>query len=381
MATSKKTAVKAPAKKAPAKKVAAPAKKAAPVKKAAPAKKAAPVKKSVPAKKAAPAKKVAAPAKKAAPVKKATTPAKAVTNKKAAPAKKAAVAPAKKAVAPKKADVKAKKAVASKKVEVPVKKVVSKKVEQPKKSVEKAKAAPIKKVAEPKIEKVKAVKAEKPVVEKPVKEPKAPKSPKKAKSAPGKRTIIHSKIDSTRAAIPTPAPEGRNLRDEKKTTNVVAHRTINKKAEEPKSYSGQFQPEEKRSILDRQPEENTTVFRYSDEDLNEFKALILERLETAKRDLAYYQGLITRKDESGTEDTENRFGSMEDGSGTMEKEQLVQLASRQIQFVNHLEKALVRIENKTYGICRVTGKLIDKARLRAVPHATLSIEAKTNMNK
>jgi RNA polymerase-binding transcription factor DksA len=72
--------------------------------------------------------------------------------------------------------------------------------------------------------------------------------------------------------------------------------------------------------------------------------------------------------------------NMEDGSGAMEREQLAQLASRQIQFMSHLEKALVRIENKTYGICRVTGKLIDKARLRAVPHATLSIEAKKFMS-
>ena len=72
--------------------------------------------------------------------------------------------------------------------------------------------------------------------------------------------------------------------------------------------------------------------------------------------------------------------NIEDGSGAMEREQLVQLASRQIQFMNHLEKALIRIENKTYGICRVTGKLIEKARLRAVPHATLSIEAKKMMS-
>jgi RNA polymerase-binding transcription factor DksA len=94
----------------------------------------------------------------------------------------------------------------------------------------------------------------------------------------------------------------------------------------------------------------------------------------------YLQGVITRKDETGNEDTENRYMSVEDGSGAMEREQLVQLASRQIQFMNHLEKALIRIENKTYGVCRVTGKLIEKARLRAVPHATLSIEAKKMMN-
>jgi len=114
--------------------------------------------------------------------------------------------------------------------------------------------------------------------------------------------------------------------------------------------------------------------------LSEFKELIQARLESARKELTYQQGLITRKDEAGTEDTENRYMNMEDGSGAMEREQLAQLASRQIQFISHLEKALIRIENKTYGICRVTGDLIDKARLRAVPHATLSIAAKKQMN-
>ena len=93
------------------------------------------------------------------------------------------------------------------------------------------------------------------------------------------------------------------------------------------------------------------------------------------------QGLITRKDEMGGDDTDNRYMTMEDGSLSMEREQLSQMASRQITFIDHLEKAIMRIENKTYGICRVSGKLIDKARLRAVPHATLSIEAKMGQAK
>jgi RNA polymerase-binding transcription factor DksA len=116
--------------------------------------------------------------------------------------------------------------------------------------------------------------------------------------------------------------------------------------------------------------------RYSDNELTEFKELISRKLETAKKELGYLQGLITRKDEMGGDDTDNRYMTMEDGSLSMEREQLSQMASRQITFIDHLEKAMMRIENKTYGICRVTGKLIDKARLRAVPHATLSIEAK-----
>jgi RNA polymerase-binding transcription factor DksA len=120
--------------------------------------------------------------------------------------------------------------------------------------------------------------------------------------------------------------------------------------------------------------------RYSDSDLAEFREIITRKLDAAKKELSYLQGLITRKDESGDfEDA--RYMTMEDGSVSMEREQLSQMASRQITFIDHLEKALMRIENKTYGVCRVTGKLIDKARLRAVPHATLSIEAKQSMNK
>jgi len=140
-----------------------------------------------------------------------------------------------------------------------------------------------------------------------------------------------------------------------------------------------YQPDFNRSILDEPVQQQGPVYRYSDEELTEFRELITSRLESARKELLYLQGLITRKDEAGTEDTENRYMNMEDGSGAMEREQLAQLASRQIQFINHLEKATIRIENKTYGICRVTGKLIDKARLRAVPHATLSIEAKKYM--
>jgi len=141
-----------------------------------------------------------------------------------------------------------------------------------------------------------------------------------------------------------------------------------------------YDPDFTKSVLDSPQHEKTgPTMRYSDVELTEFKELILRKLETAKKELAYLQGLITRKDEGDMED--GRYMTMEDGSMSMEREQLSQMASRQITFIDHLEKALMRIENKTYGICRVTGKLIDKARLRAVPHATLSIEAKQMMNK
>ena len=143
-----------------------------------------------------------------------------------------------------------------------------------------------------------------------------------------------------------------------------------------------YEPEFTKSVLDQPAgERKGPSMRYSDQELNEFRELIQRKLETAKKELGYLQGLITRKDEMGGDDTDNRYMTMEDGSLSMEREQLSQMASRQITFIDHLEKAMMRIENKTYGICRVTGKLIDKARLRAVPHATLSIEAKMGIVK
>ena len=145
--------------------------------------------------------------------------------------------------------------------------------------------------------------------------------------------------------------------------------------------SVKYEPEFTKSVLDTaQYQHNGPSMRYSDADLVEFREIIQKKLDAAKKELAYLQGLITRKDEGGDMD-EARYMTMEDGSVSMEREQLSQMASRQITFIDHLEKAMMRIENKTYGVCRVTGKLIDKARLRAVPHATLSIEAKQMMNK
>lgn len=145
--------------------------------------------------------------------------------------------------------------------------------------------------------------------------------------------------------------------------------------------SVKYEPEFTKSVLDQHAYQSTgPTMRYSDNDLVEFREIIQKKLDAAKKELNYLQGLITRKDEGGDMD-EARYMTMEDGSVSMEREQLSQMASRQITFIDHLEKAMMRIENKTYGICRVTGKLIDKARLRAVPHATLSIEAKQLMNK
>ena len=121
--------------------------------------------------------------------------------------------------------------------------------------------------------------------------------------------------------------------------------------------------------------------RYSDEELAEFKAIILDKLEKAKADYELLRSSITHTMSNATEDTSPTFKVLEEGAATLSKEESGRLAQRQLKFIQHLEAALVRIENKTYGICRETGKLIPKERLKIVPHATLSIEAKESHNK
>lgn len=116
--------------------------------------------------------------------------------------------------------------------------------------------------------------------------------------------------------------------------------------------------------------------RYSDDELNEFKEIIEGKLVEAREDLELLSSTMSHKDDHGTDDTSPTFKLVEDGSDVMSREETAQLALRQQKFIKHLEDALIRIENKTYGICRVTGKLINKERLKIVPHATLSIEAK-----
>ena len=201
-------------------------------------------------------------------------------------------------------------------------------------------------------------------------------APVPAKTAPDKEVV--------KPAVEAPSPE-----EVKPAIKPLAKPAPKKEAAKPfvipqtsTTKSVKYEPEFTKSVLDTSQNQEPTGpnMRYSDAELQEFRDLINRKLDTAKKELAYLQGLITRKDESGDLD-EGRYMTMEDGSMSMEREQLSQMASRQIQFIDHLEKAIMRIENKTYGVCRVTGKLIEKARLRAVPHATLSIEAKQMMNK
>lgn len=305
-------------------KTAKPVKKAAkaPVKKAAPKKAVAakPVKKAAP-KPSAKAKAVAKPAPKAA--------AKPVAKKPAVPAKKAAPAPApaKKPVVPaKKAPVVAKKPEPKKIAPAPAPKPAAKITGKPlPKPVAEVKTVPVKPVVQ--------------VVE--IKPPAPKPKPKEVKPP---KPVVMPKINAT--------------------------------------TSRKYEPDFTKSILDQpSPIINGPSMRYSDSELQEFRELIGRKLEAAKKELTYLHGLITRKDEMSGDETDNRYMTMEDGSLSMEREQLSQMASRQIDFIDKLEKALIRIENKTYGVCRVTGKLIDKARLRAVPHATLSMEAKMGMSK
>jgi RNA polymerase-binding transcription factor DksA len=116
--------------------------------------------------------------------------------------------------------------------------------------------------------------------------------------------------------------------------------------------------------------------RYTDAELEEFKAIILDKLKVANSDYELLKATLTNMDGNDTADTSPTFKVLEEGAATLSKEEAGRLAQRQMKFIQHLQAALVRIENKTYGICRETGKLIPAERLRAVPHATLSIEAK-----
>lgn len=309
------------------------------------------------------------------------------TNKKTAKPvskKPASKTPAKKATAKKIVKLVPKKAA---KVSKPfAKKPIANAKPSPKKSAKPIKKiVPVKKTAKPVAKKaapkkvVKQVKKSTPIkaaVKSAPKKPEAKKTtPINKVAAPVKATgKAESKIAESKKPELKPLPKAKDIKVPAPKPVVLPKITATK--------ARKYEPEFMRSVLDQAPQEhNGPTMRYSDAELNEFRELIQRKLETAKKELGYLQGLITRKDEMGGDDTDNRYMTMEDGSLSMEREQLSQMASRQITFIDHLEKAMMRIENKTYGICRVTGKLIDKARLRAVPHATLSIEAKMGIAK
>lgn len=321
-------------------------------------------------------------------------------------AKKAITKPAAKKAAPKPAPKKsvtkpvATKPAAKKVVAKPVaKKVVAKPTPKPvaKKTAKVEKNAKIEKPKKvekaEKVKKVEKVEKIKPIKEKKIKEPKQPKAEKVTDDGV---PIVKTRKPRAKKAkriirVPKPPKPVKAAGIEKATTVIPVKKIqpkvkeeVNKNFKVPKitakssvAYSPGYVP------MDRRKEEDAPqapLVRYSDFELNEFRDLITKKLEAAKKELAYLQGVITHKGDMG-DSTEGHFMSTEDGSMTMEREQMSNMASRQITFIEHLEKALARIENKTYGVCRVTGKLIDKARLRAVPHATLSLEAKLGLVK
>lgn len=313
--------------------------------KAKPAKKAAPKKAAKPAKKASKpaAKKAAKPAKKAAP-KKAAKPVKKAAPKKAAkPAKKVAKP------APKKAAKPAKKVVV-KKAAKPVKKEV-----KPAKPVKAApvKAAPVKAVKEKPVSKPepKAIKQPEPKVESKPAKP-SPVSSNKKPAGKQHESMLRKVVDVKSLPKP-PVPVG-------KPTTMLLNNT------KPLDHTKAGKADERT--------------RYNDEELKEFKEIILGKLAEARKDLDLLRSSLTHTGDNGTDDTSPTFKMMEDGSETLSREESAQLAGRQEKFIQALEAALVRIENKTYGVCRVTGKLINKERLKLVPHTTLSIEAKNLQN-
>lgn len=331
--------------------------------------------------KKAPKKASKAAVKSSKPVKKAPAAKKAVkkpAGKKVVPAKKAARPIAKKSIPAKKAPAKK----VAKPVAKPAKKVAAKPAKPAPKKAAPAKVAPKAVKPAPKPVAKPAAKAVKPEPKKaaPVKPAKPAKA---AKPAPPPKPVRAPKAKPAPMPFPDPrrAPELKPrgfIRPPKKDEPVKEVKVPKTTVKTSVPYQPGYTPLDQRKETTKS---NDPLVRYSDAELSEFRELINKKLEAAKKELAYLQGLITRKDEMGGDETDNRYMTMEDGSMSMEREQLSQMASRQIQYIDHLEKALIRIENKTYGICRVTGKLIDKARLRAVPHATLSLEAKLGLVK
>jgi RNA polymerase-binding transcription factor DksA len=268
-----------------------------------------------------------------------------VTKAKAKPAAKAKKPVAKKVAKPAKKVAKAKPAPKAKKA-------APKKVAKPAKKVAKAKPAPKKAVAKKPVAKktVKAASKAKPakVVAKPVKvvaKP-APVAPVKAKKVAEVKPVRPAEKNPVLPPMPPPVKPAIS-KSPLAPTAKITHEDPNKT-------------------------------RYSDKELDEFRVLITGKLEDARRELTLLQAQLNSANEHGTDDTANTFKMLEDGSESLAKEEAGQLAGRQKKFIEQLENALVRIENKTYGICRVTSKLIPKERLRAVPHTTQSIEAKIN---
>lgn len=253
----------------------------------------------------------------------------------------------------------------------PAKKVV-KKAAPAKKAVKKAapakKSAPVKKVAK------KAAPAKK-VVTKPAAKKVAPVKKVVAK-APAKKVV--AKVPEKKAAVKpvavvkAPAVKTSTVKTPTVKTPVVKIETL-KPIPQKVAVAPPVKIVKETMIEKVKP---TVTQRYNDADLQEFKGLIVKKLVDAREELINLQAQVLNTNENGTDDTGASFKMLEDGSETLAKEEAANLAARQKKFIEQLEMALIRVENKTYGICRITGKLIAKERLRAVPHTTQSMEAK-----
>ena len=299
------------------------------------------------------------------------------TAKKAAkPAKKAAKKPAKKVVAKKSAPKKAKKVVkkitkkAAPKKPTAKKKVIAKKPVKktaPKKAVKKIVKKAVKKVVAKKKPVAKKVVAKKVIAKKVA----APIVKEKAKAIAPVKPLSVKEVKKAAAVAAKKKESYMDLDDDGKRTSSDMPMIVEYKTPSIRRPQG---PAPK-------PHINTDKrTRYSDAELKEFKLLILKKLEEAQKDYELLKSTLSHKDDHGTDDTSPTFKLLEDGSDVLSKEETSHLAGRQEKFIQNLQNALIRIENKTYGICRATGKLISKERLRSVPHATLAIEAKLEQN-
>jgi RNA polymerase-binding transcription factor DksA len=248
-----------------------------------------------------------------------------------------------------------------------------------------------------------AAKPVKPAAKKPVAKPapkpqpkpaaKAPARTQPAKPAATKPVAAPAKPAPKKPAAPAPKPAPAAAKPETKAAPVAPPKPVKKEAKKEKEaapkapaqplvtqVSAPVRPMAA-PVVKKQVStlESADKARYSDDELAEFKELILKKLEEARKDYDLLKQTLANTDNNGTDDTSPSFKMIEDGSETLSREETAQLAARQEKFIKHLEDALLRIRNKTYGICRVTGRLISKERLRLVPHATLSIEAKQQM--
>jgi RNA polymerase-binding transcription factor DksA len=281
------------------------------------------------------------------------------------PVAKKAAKPTKKAVAKK--PVKAAKPVAKKAAKAkPVKAAKKPVAKAPMKKKVAAKPAPEKVVkAAPK-------KVAKPVVKK-VAPPPAPKKAAPVAKAPAPKEAPAKPVVKAAAPVAAPKPVKKDSKKEPKEPKAPAQPLVTQIVAPNRPMSA---PVVKKQVSTL---ERADKLRYSDDELEEFKEIIMKKLDEARKDYDLLKQTLANTDNNGTDDTSPSFKMIEDGSETLSREETAQLAGRQEKFIKHLEDALLRIRNKTYGICRVTGRLISKERLRLVPHATLSIEAKQQM--